>query len=551
MLTLNSNILKIGNKWVIPHSGSGPTPTPTVYQVTTSGTHGTVTASPTEGTTGTEITLSNTPDTHYHFGSYSLTGATLKNANQFDIADSDVSVVGNFIEDTKYSVTVNQSTGGTISASPVQGYTGTEVTLSNTPATHYSFGSYNLTGATLKSANKFDIGTSNVTVGATWIEDTKYSVTCTNDGHGTIAASPTSNYSGSTVTLSNTPNSGYNFDKYTIVSGTGASISGNTLTIGTSNVTVRGDFVVASQYSAYRISITRTYSTSNSSDNYGFPMRETTALPALNIKNVSRTCTEGAAQYYDSSLKSYVFTSTDLGAMTTSSGVTTPELLQGIGFLTASGSYPTFTLSMPNPPTSGYSADLLITLEGKDSNNNWIQVGTTTVTLSSTPVNVSFTEANPYLYYAFHIGFWGNSTLGVPSQHINNLSFSPIGGKAYEYVNSSWSWNVMPITWINEFTSTSTSTYATTGQTSYDPSISKPQYNFRTGNKLDSVSIKLLSAEYGTVPAALRYYDCETGIVGFKTYCNTTTGAPATITTTLATNTQQITSWPTTVSIRV
>ena len=247
MLTLNNNVLKIGNNWILPINSGGIVP-PTIYQVTTSGTHGTVTASPTEGTTGTEVTLSNTPDTHYHFGSYTLTGATLKNTNQFDIGNSDVSVVGNFIEDTKYSVTVNQSTGGTISASPVQGYTGTEVTLSNTPASHYSFGSYNLTGATLKSANKFDIGNSNVTVGATWIEDTKYSVTCTNDGHGTIAASPTSNYSGSTVTLSNTPNSGYTFDKYTLVSGTGASISGNTLTIGTSNVTVRGDFKTVDPY---------------------------------------------------------------------------------------------------------------------------------------------------------------------------------------------------------------------------------------------------------------------------------------------------------------
>lgn len=182
MLTLNSNILKIGNKWILPvHSGGIVPPEPTVYQVTTSATHGTVTASPTEGTTGTEVTLSNTPDTHYHFGSYSLTGATLKNANQFDIADSDVSVVGNFIEDTKYTVT------------------------------------------------------------------------CTNDGHGTISASPSSNYTGSTITLSNTPNTGYEFDKYTLVSGTGASISGNILTIGTSNVTVRGDF--SQGYSFYQLEI--------------------------------------------------------------------------------------------------------------------------------------------------------------------------------------------------------------------------------------------------------------------------------------------------------
>jgi hypothetical protein len=58
--------------------------------------------------------------------------------------------------------------------------------------------------------------------------------------------------------LSNTPNSGYDFDKYTLVSGTGASISGNILTIGTSNVTVRGDFVAqaASGYKYFVLKLT-------------------------------------------------------------------------------------------------------------------------------------------------------------------------------------------------------------------------------------------------------------------------------------------------------
>ena len=96
MLTLNSKALKIGNKWLNPINGSGPTPQPTIYHVTTSGSHGSVVASPTEGTTGTEVTLSNTPDSGYEFESYTLTGATLKNSNQFDIANSDVTVVGNF-----------------------------------------------------------------------------------------------------------------------------------------------------------------------------------------------------------------------------------------------------------------------------------------------------------------------------------------------------------------------------------------------------------------------------------------------------------------------
>lgn len=114
MLTLNSKALKIGNKWLIPINGLGPTPQPTIYHVTTSGSHGSVVASPTEGTTGTEVTLSNTPDTHYHFDSYTITGATLKNANQFDIANSDVTVVGNFVQSVSYdSYWIDIVTGST------------------------------------------------------------------------------------------------------------------------------------------------------------------------------------------------------------------------------------------------------------------------------------------------------------------------------------------------------------------------------------------------------------------------------------------------------
>lgn len=70
------------------------------HNVITSGNHGTVTASPNKGIQGTEVTLSNSPDTGYEFSSYSVTGATLKNDNQFDIANSNVTVVGNFIAST-------------------------------------------------------------------------------------------------------------------------------------------------------------------------------------------------------------------------------------------------------------------------------------------------------------------------------------------------------------------------------------------------------------------------------------------------------------------
>lgn len=68
---------------------------PHVYHVTTSGSHGTVTATPSEGVNGTVVTLSNTPDSGYRFNSYTVTGATLS-GNQFTINGSDVTVVGNF-----------------------------------------------------------------------------------------------------------------------------------------------------------------------------------------------------------------------------------------------------------------------------------------------------------------------------------------------------------------------------------------------------------------------------------------------------------------------
>lgn len=106
MLIINNKALKITNKWLNPVAGSGPTPPgptppgptpPTYYHVYTSATNGTITATPVSGISGTTVTLSNTPDTGYEFDSYSLTGATLYDTNKFDINNSDVNVVGNFI----------------------------------------------------------------------------------------------------------------------------------------------------------------------------------------------------------------------------------------------------------------------------------------------------------------------------------------------------------------------------------------------------------------------------------------------------------------------
>ena len=63
-----------------------------------------------------------------------------------------------------YNVIVLQSENGSVSASPISGTYGTEVTLTNTPDEGYVFDKYELTGATLYDGNKFKIKKSDVSV---------------------------------------------------------------------------------------------------------------------------------------------------------------------------------------------------------------------------------------------------------------------------------------------------------------------------------------------------------------------------------------------------
>lgn len=53
-----------------------------------------------------------------------------------------------------YEMNLIQTSGGTIYANPMSGYTQTEVTLSNTPNTDYIFQSYSVSGSTLYDTNK-------------------------------------------------------------------------------------------------------------------------------------------------------------------------------------------------------------------------------------------------------------------------------------------------------------------------------------------------------------------------------------------------------------
>lgn len=121
---------------------------------------GSVNAFPTTVHEGTNVSLTNTPQTNYVFGYYELNGNKVYD-NEF-VLKGDTTVKGHFGE--VRNLTLNQVNGGTISTDKTSGIDGTTVTLSNEPInSHYSFNGYSLTGANLYDTNKFDFSGSNVT----------------------------------------------------------------------------------------------------------------------------------------------------------------------------------------------------------------------------------------------------------------------------------------------------------------------------------------------------------------------------------------------------
>lgn len=65
-----------------------------------------------------------------------------------------------------------------------------------------------------------------------------FTVTTSTDGHGSLTASPMSGFSGTNVSLSNTPNPNYSFTGYSV---TGATLTGNQFTLN-NDVTAKAEF---------------------------------------------------------------------------------------------------------------------------------------------------------------------------------------------------------------------------------------------------------------------------------------------------------------------
>ena len=180
--------------------------------VTTAG-GGTASASSTSATAGTEITLTATPNTGYHFKEWqveSLAGLVITN-NKFTMPDSNVAIKAIFEEDspfapTKHTVTVKTDGNGIAFASPLLAVAGTEITLTAMPKKGYHFKEWQvISGGVAIENNKFLMPDSNVEVNAVFEKDAPPAPTDPGKPNISVTGAYTYNGSEHTATVS-----GYN-----------------------------------------------------------------------------------------------------------------------------------------------------------------------------------------------------------------------------------------------------------------------------------------------------------------------------------------------------
>ena len=229
--------------------------TPTTYTVTVSNDgNGTGTATPSTAVAGTEIILTATPNTGYHFKEWQIMsgGVTIKD-DKFLMPNDNVEVRAIFEEDappapTEFTITVKTDGNGTASASLAKAAAGTEITLTATPNTGYHFKEWQVESPAglVITNNQFTMPNDIVEVKAIFEKDappapTEFIVTVKTDGNGTASASLAKAAAGTTIILTATPNTGYHFKEWKVMSG-GVTIENNKFTMPSANVEVKAIF---------------------------------------------------------------------------------------------------------------------------------------------------------------------------------------------------------------------------------------------------------------------------------------------------------------------
>ena len=218
-----------------------------VYTVTVEAKgHGTASANVQKGVTGKEVELTITPDNGYELDQITVVrGGVTVTDKKFAIGTADVKIRVTFkaIIPDKYNIIVEDDGHGTASAEPTSAAPGETVTLTANPKEGYAFKEWQiargLEKTDISAENSFTMPASEVKVKA--IFEKVYTVTVEANGHGSASADVTSGVSGKDVTLTLTPDNGYEVDQITVVRG-GVEVSNNKFQIGTADVKIQVTF---------------------------------------------------------------------------------------------------------------------------------------------------------------------------------------------------------------------------------------------------------------------------------------------------------------------
>ena len=150
---------------------------------------------------------------------------------------------------TNYTLTANNDGHGTVTLNPSGGTyaSGTTVTLTPVPSSGYTFSSWSgaNSGDVINTSGVYTIVmNANKTVQANFTQ-VNYTLTANNDGHGTVTLNPTGGTyaSGTTVTLTPAPSSGYHFSSWSGAnSGDVINTSGVYTIVMNGNKTVQANF---------------------------------------------------------------------------------------------------------------------------------------------------------------------------------------------------------------------------------------------------------------------------------------------------------------------
>ena len=162
-----------------------------------------------------------------------------------DIKEFSITIVK--APETEYAVTVRDDGHGTGSADPASATAGTEITLTATPNAGYHFKEWQvMSGDVTVRDDKFTMPSDNVEIKAIFEEDapptpTEYTVTVKTDGNGTASASHAKAVVGTEITLTATPNAGYHFKEWQVMSGD-VTVRDDKFTMPSGNVEIKAIF---------------------------------------------------------------------------------------------------------------------------------------------------------------------------------------------------------------------------------------------------------------------------------------------------------------------